>query len=199
MYFGTPKTLKMKKLFFVAFVSLLALNVQAQKNKVLGKSENLTAEIAPNGKGKKLIVKVKGASGTETLEVKSVANNDLNPKDFVIKYITANGEKLCYLTWKEQITTQTKMKKEVADIIESQIWNTATKTLLVGNTQKSIYIKETKYLDKRRTATHEVEKRKKQGFEFVLNKDGSIILKTSKQQNHYAYNKSSGKFEPKKG
>lgn len=187
----------MKKLFVVAFLSLFALNVHAQKNKVLGKAENLTAEIVPNGKGKKLIVNVKGASGTETLDVKTVANSDLHPKDFVIKYINANGVKLCYITWKEQITTQTKMKKEVADIIESQIWNPETKTLLVGNTQKSIYIKETKYLDKRRTATHEVEKRKKQGFEFVLNKDGSIILKTSKQQNHYAYNKANNRYEPK--
>lgn len=189
----------MKKILFVVFVSLLALNVQAQKNKLLGKSENLTAEIVSNGKGKKLIVNVKGSSGIEILDVKSVEDDNLKPTDFVIKYITANGVKLCYLTWKEKITTETKMKKEVADIIESQIWNTETKTLLVGNTQKSIYIKETKYLDDRKTATHEVEKNKKQGYEFVLNKDGSIILKTSKQNNHYAYNKESGRYEPKKG
>jgi hypothetical protein len=190
----------MKKLFLVAFISLLALNSQAQKSKkvTLGKVDNLVAEVIPNGKGKKIILNVRTESGTETLEVKSTTDNNLNPKEFVIKSFTANATKLYFLTWKEQIKTETKLKKEVADITESQIWNAETKTLLLGNTQKSIYIKETQFLDKNRTASHEVEKKRNEGFEFVMNADGSVVLKTKTQSNPYTYNPTSGKYEPQK-
>ncbi len=190
----------MKKIFLVAFISLLALNTQAQKTKkvTLGKVDNLSAEVVPNGKGKKLLLQVKNDSGVETLEVKSVADNNLNPKEFTMKSFSVNEAKFYVLTWKEQITTQTKLKKEVADITESQIWNIETKTLLLGNTQKSIYIKETQFLDKNKSASHEVEKKRNEGFEFVLNTDGSVVLKTKTQENHYKFNSDSGKYEPTK-
>lgn len=190
----------MKKIFLVAIISLLALNTQAQKSKkvTLGKADNLIAEVIPNGKGKKMTLTVKGESGTEVIDVKSVADNNLNPKEFAMKSFSANDTKLYLLTWKEQITTETKLKKEVADITESQIWNTETKTLLLGNTQKSIYIKETQFLDKNKTASHEVEKKRNEGFEFLLNTDGSVILKTKTQSNPYQYNVDSGRYEPQK-
>lgn len=179
---------------------LLAFNTQAQKSKkiILGKVDNLVAEVVPEGKGKKLVLNIKTDSGVDVLEVKSVADNNLNPKEFVIKSFTSNGTKLYLLTWKEQITTETKLKKEVADITESQIWNAETKTLLLGNTQKSIYIKETQFLDKNKTASHEVEKKRNEGFEFVLNLDGSVVLKTKTQSNPYQYSVASGKYEPQK-
>ena len=190
----------MKKLFIVALMLLLAFNTQAQKSKkiILGKVDNLVAEVVPEGKGKKLVLNIKTDSGVDVLEVKSVLDNNLNPKEFVIKSFTSNGTKLYLLTWKEQITTETKLKKEVADITESQIWNAETKTLLLGNTQKSIYIKETQFLDKNKTASHEVEKKRNEGFEFVLNPDGSVVLKTKTQSNPYQYSVASGKYEPQK-
>ena len=190
----------MKKLFIVTLMLLLAFNTQAQKSKkiILGKVDNLVAEVVPEGKGKKLVLNIKTDTGVDVLEVKSVADNNLNPKEFVIKSFTSNGTKLYLLTWKEQITTETKLKKEVADITESQIWNAETKTLLLGNTQKSIYIKETQFLDKNKTASHEVEKKRNEGFEFVLNSDGSVVLKTKTQSNPYQYSVASGKYEPQK-
>lgn len=190
----------MKKIILIAFIALFAFTGSAQKTKkvILGKVDNLTAEVVPNGKGKKLLLQVKNDSGVETLEVKSVADNNLNPKEFTMKSFSVNEAKFYVLTWKEQITTQTKLKKEVADITESQIWNIETKTLLLGNTQKSIYIKETQFLDKNKSASHEVEKKRNEGFEFVLNTDGSVVLKTKTQENHYKFNFDSDRYEPTK-
>lgn len=190
----------MKKIFLVAFIALFTFNGYAQKTKkvTLGKVDNLVAEVIPNGKGKKLLIQVKNESGIETIDIKSVSDSNLNPQDFTMKSFSINDAKFYVFNWKEQITTQTKMKKEVADITESQIWNIETKTLLLGNTQKSIYIKETQFLDKNRTASHEVEKKRNEGFEFVLNNDGLVLLKTKTQANPYKYNSTSGKYEPQK-
>ncbi|BCY29042.1 hypothetical protein [Flavobacterium okayamense] len=190
----------MKKIILIAFIALFAFTGSAQKTKkvTLGKVDNLTAEVVPNGKGKKLLLQVKNGSEVETLDVKSVADNNLNPKEFIMKSFSVNEAKFYVLTWKEQITTQTKLKKEVADITESQIWNIETSTLLLGNTQKSIYIKETQFLDKNKTASHEVEKKRNEGFEFILNNDGSVVLKTKTQENHYKFNFETGRYEPSK-
>lgn len=138
----------MKKNLIVTFISLLALNTNAQKkkttkttkpkNEILAKVDNLSAEIVPVGKGKKLLVFVKNETSTDTLVVKVTEDANLKPTEFILKSFTASGSKLYLLSWKEQVTTETKLKKEVADITENQNWNPTTKTLLLGNTQKSV-------------------------------------------------------------
>lgn len=198
----------MKKILIVTFISLLALNANAQKkkttkttkpkNEILAKVDNLSAEIVPVGKGKKLLVFVKNETSTDTLVVKVTEDANLKPTEFILKSFTASGSKLYLLSWKEQVTTETKLKKEVADITENQIWNPTTKTLLLGNTQKSIYIKETVFLDNNKSASHEVEKKRGEGYEFVLNTDGSVALKTKIQDNNYKYNSATDKFEAQK-
>lgn len=198
----------MKKIFLVAFISLLALNVNAQKkktsktakpkNEILAKIDNLSAEIVTVGKEKKMIVFVKNETSTDTLIVKVSQNANLKPTDFNLQSFMASGTKLYLISWKEEITTETKLKKEVANITENQIWNPATKTLLLGNTQKSIYIKETVFLDHNKSASHEVEKKKGEGYEFVLNNDGSVALRTKTQDNNYKYNSAIDKYEVQK-
>lgn len=91
----------------------------------------------------------------------------------------------------------TKLKKEKVEIIEDQIWDTETKTLLFVNINKSSHIKETVFLDRNKTAFHDVKKNRNEGFEFTLNSDGSFNLITKTQNNTYFYNIASSKYEIK--
>jgi len=71
------------------------------------------------------------------------------------------------------------------------------KTLLLGNIHKYSHIKETVFLDANKTASHEVEKNRSEGFEFSLNADGSFGLKTKTQNSKYVFNTASNKYEIK--
>ena len=68
---------------------------------------------------------------------------------------------------------------------------------MLGNTQKSSHIKETVFLDANKTASHDVEKNRNEGFEFMLNADGSFNLKTKTQNSTYVYNTATSKYEIK--
>jgi hypothetical protein len=70
------------------------------------------------------------------------------------------------------------LKKENGVQTEDQLWDPQSKTLLLGNIHKSSHIKETVFLDANKTASHDVEKNRNEGFEFTLNADGSFSLKT---------------------
>ena len=65
--------------------------------------------------------------------------------------------------------------------------------------QKSSHIIETVFLDKNKTASETQERNRKEGFEFNLLPNGDLILKNKTQQNTYAYNVASDKYEMKKG
>ena len=62
---------------------------------------------------------------------------------------------------------------------------------------KSSHIKETVFLDKNKTASHDVEKNRSEGFEFTLNPDGSFVIKKKTQNSTYVYNAASSKYEMK--
>ena len=59
-------------------------------------------------------------------------------------------------------------------------------------------VKETQYLDKGKTATHDVERKRNEGFEFILLPNGDLTLKTKTQENQYKYSKATDKFENSK-
>ena len=52
-------------------------------------------------------------------------------------------------------------------------------------------------LDVNKTASHDVEKNRSEGFEFTLNADGSFVMKTKTQNSTYVYNVASSKYEIK--
>jgi hypothetical protein len=193
----------MKKIVFLLVLSLISNGIFSQKKKtstssVLAKVDNVTAQIITDKKVKKLVLFVKNEMGVDTLEVKKDIKSDFKPLNFSLSSITIDGVKLYALSWKENIVTTTKMKYEAIDITESQIWNTTTKSLLMGNTQKATHLKETQYLDKGKTATQDVERKRNEGFEFILMPNGDLTLKTKTQENHYKYNKATDKFESSK-
>ena len=130
-------------------------------------------------------------------KVKKLEKTDFKPTGFVVKSFSAQGKKFYHVNWKEEIKIDTKLKKENGVVTEDQLWDTETKTLLLGNTQKSSHIKETIFLDANKTASHDVEKNRNEGFEFMLNADGSFNLKTKTQNSTYVYNVATSKYEMK--
>ena len=169
----------------------------AAKNVVLTKVDNISAEIISEKSGKRVVLFVKNEDKIDTLEVKKLDKTDFKPTGFVVKSFTTQGKKFYHVNWKEQVKTDTKLKKETSDITEDQVWDTETKTLLVGNLHKKSHIKETIFLDANKTASHDVEKNRSEGFEFTLNADGSFVMKTKTQNSTYVYNVASSKYEIK--
>ena len=194
----------MKKLFLllVLLVSTVGFAQKgkgkpATKNVILTKVDNISAEIISEKSGKRVVLFVKNGDKIDTLEVKKIDKTDFKPTGFVVKSFTTQGKKFYHVNWKEQVKTDTKLKKETSDITEDQLWDTENKTLLLGNLHKKSHIKETIFLDANKTASHDVEKNRSEGFEFTLNADGSFVLKTKTQNSTYVYNTSSSKYEIK--
>ena len=194
----------MKKLFLllVLLVSTIGFaqkgkGKSATKNVVLTTVDNISAEIISEKTGKRIVLFVKKEGKVDTLEVKKLDKVDFKPTSFTVKSFTTQGKKFYHVYWKEEIKVDTKLKKENGFVAEDQIWDTETKTLLLGNVHKSSHIKETIFLDANKTASHDVEKNRSEGFEFTLNPDGSFVLKTKTQNSTYVYNAASSKYEMK--
>lgn len=194
----------MKKLFLLLVLLMSTVGFAqkgkgkpAAKNVVLTTVDNISAEIISEKTGKRVVLFVKKEGKVDTLEVKKLDKVDFKPTNFTVKSFTTQGKKFYHVNWKEEIKTDTKLKKENGFVTEDQIWDTETKTLLLGNVHKSSHIKETIFLDANKTASHDVEKNRSEGFEFILNADGSFVLKTKTQNSTYVYNTASSKYEMK--
>ena len=194
----------MKKLFLLLILLVSTIGFaqkgkgkSATKNVVLAKVDDISAEVISEKTGKRVVLFVKKEGKVDTLEVKKLDKVDFKPTNFTIKSFTTQGKKFYHVNWKEEIKVDTKLKKENGFVAEDQIWDTETKTLLLGNMHKSSHIKETVFLDKNKTASHDVEKNRSEGFEFTLNPDGSFVLKTKTKNSTYVYNAASSKYEMK--
>lgn len=197
----------MKKLFLLLILSISTIGIAqkgktkakaaASKNVVLTTVDNISAEVISDKSGKRVVLFVKNEDKVDTLEVKKLEKTDFKPTGFVVKSFSTQGKKFYHVNWQEEIKIDTKLKKENGNVTEDQLWDIESKTLLLGNTQKSSHIKETVFLDANKTASHDVEKNRNEGFEFVLNADGSFALKTKTQNSIYVYNVTTGKYEIK--
>ena len=193
----------MKKVVFVLFLICIQFAFSQKKKttsskSVLGKAENVSAEIITDKKQKKLVLFVTNGTTKDTLEVKKIVST-FEPLNFSLSSFTTNGVKLYIVHWEEKNKIVTKLKKVDQNSIENQIWNIDKKELLIGNTQKKSHIVETVYLDKNKTASETQEKKRNEGFEFTLLPNGDVILKNKTQQDTYVYNAASFKYEIKKG
>jgi len=196
----------MKKIFLVALLTITGLQVTAQKtkkpvtpkNEVLATVDNVSAEIIVQNKVRKLVLFVKNETKTDTLLVKQLPDANYKPNNFSLKSFTTSDTKLYHVSWQEMILVDTKIKKETTSITENQVWNTTTGKQLFNNFHKSYYLKETQFLDKNKTASHDVEKKSSEGSEFHLLPNGDISLFSKSQQSHYVYNVANDKYEVKK-
>ena len=189
----------MKKLFILFAVALTITTSFAQKKKTPAKSsktasvakvDNLMAEI--KGKTFQLTISDKGKAA-DAIVVKELTN-DVKPIEMKLSSFMANGTKLYLLQWTEKSNTKTDLKTEDITMIYSVIYEIATKKQVFSNYQKTTNIVEKVFLDRNKTASETQEKVRKEGFEFVLNPDGSVTQKSKNQENKWLYDAAKQEF-----
>lgn len=189
----------MKKIALLLMVLSVSLSYGQKKKKkttagatsgVLAKSGD--ASVAYNKKKDLFLVVVKDSM----LLTKS--RTDFNPANVKITPVKVKTNTFYCVTWNETVKTDTKLKKETASVTENQLWNPATKTLLIGNTQKAVEIQEIVFLDKLKTASETQYKKRSEGYEFQLLPNGEFLLKNKTKSTKYAYNEKTSRYEVKK-
>lgn len=189
----------MKKLFILFAVALTITTSFAQKKKTPAKSsktasvakvDNLTAEI--KGKTFQLTISDKGKPA-DAIVVKELTN-DVKPIDMKLSSFMANGTKLYLLQWTEKSNTKTDLKTEDITMMYSVIYEITAKKQVFSNYQKTTNIVEKVFLDRNKTASETQEKVRKEGFEFVLNPDGSVTQKSKNQENKWLYDAAKQEF-----
>ena len=91
------------------------------------------------------------------------------------------------LLWERKSNTKTDLKTEDITMMYSVIYEITTKKQVFSNYQKTTNIVEKVFLDRNKTASETQEKVRKEGFEFVLNPDGSVTQKSKNQENKWLY------------
>lgn len=201
----------MKSLLIALLLALIPTSIFAQKAKTksgsstitstLATFENLKAEIITEEGKQKLVISIENAGKKENVILKELITKDKNqfPMNVKINSFTVSGVKLYHFSYTENIKTETKLKKEDALVTTNEIWDfSSTKVKILSNIQTISKIKETVFLDKNKTASEEVEKTRKEGFEFTLTKDYEVILSTKTQTNKYKFNPITRRYDPKK-
>lgn len=194
--------LTMKKIFFFLCIGLLTFNGFSQKKKS-GSKAIATASVFP--KLDNLQVEVKGGKFQVTISEKGKTNDALivkdvdaafTPKDCKLSSFTASGVKLYLLTWTELSTIKSPKKTEDKTTIYSVIYEIASKKQVYSNYQLTNHITEIVSLGGT-AATETQEKMRREGFEFVLNPDGSVTQKNKTQQTTYVYDAAKMEFKKK--
>lgn len=126
------------------------------------------------------------------------SKSDFAPTNVKVAPVKVKTNTFYCVTWNETVKTDTKAKKETAAVTENQLWNPATKTLLIGNTQKAVEVQEIEYLDKLKTASQTVYKKRNEGYQFTLLGNGDFTLSNKTSSTKYAYNDKSSRYEPVK-
>lgn len=193
----------MKKIFLFLCVGLLSLNGFSQKKKAGAKKPTTTASALP--KLDNLQVEIKGGNfqvaiaekgkPSDALIVKAV-DGTFAPKDCKLSSFTASGVKLYLLTWTELNKAVTGKKTEDKTTVYNVIYETASKKQVYSNYQLTNHITEVVSLGGT-AATETQEKIRREGFEFVLNPDGSVTQKGKNQQMTFVYNKDKMEFGKK--
>ncbi|WP_333601277.1 hypothetical protein [Flavobacterium sp.] len=193
----------MKKIVLFVFVALLSVNGFAQKKKATAKKavaasgfakvDNLVAEVKS---GNFQVTINENGKPKDALIVKA-ADASFAPSDCKLSSFTASGVKLYLLTWSEKSGSKTDLKTEDITTVYTVIYEITSKKQVFSNTQMTNHITEKVFLN--HTAASETqEKIRREGFEFTLNPDGSIVQKNKTQQNNLVYDKDKMVFVAKK-
>ncbi|MFC4818231.1 hypothetical protein [Flavobacterium sp. GCM10023249] len=190
----------MKKIALLLMVLSVSLSYGQKKKKkttaskvtasVLAKSGD--ASVAYNKKKDLFLVVAKDSM------LLSKSRTDFSPSNVKVAQVKVKANTFYCVTWNEIVKTETKLKKETATVTENQLWNPATKTLLIGNTQKAIEVQEIVFLDKLKTASETQFKKRSEGYEFQLLPNGEFLLKNKTKATKYVYNEKSSRYEAKK-
>ena len=191
----------MKKIALLVLL-IFCGNAYSQKKKttpkatasvVITKGKNYSAELVKN----KFYLVVNNAAAKDSLLLKTYSDKG-TPIDCKITAFTTKGTAMYLIVWTEKQISETKLKTEDNVSTVSQIWNPATKTSLIANTQTVTKIKEIVFLDKLKTASETQEKVRRSGYEFAfLGEDFTLSDKSSNTK--YSYNPTAMKYEVPKG
>lgn len=191
----------MKKIILMVLIALVSTTSFAQKKKkgapkkatttatakgVLAKVDNLVAEIK-TGNFQVTI------DGKEALVVKAV-DAKFAPTNVKLSSFTGSGTKLYLLTWTETTQIKTDLKTEDITNVNSVVYEIPNKKQVFSNTQMTNHITEKVFLDRLKTASETQEKMRREGFEFILNADGTITQKNKTQENKWKYDPAKMEF-----
>lgn len=193
----------MKKIFLFLCVGLLTTNAFGQKKKTPAKKTAATATALPKldnlqvevKAGKFQVAVVEKGKTNEPLVVKDV-DAAFVPKDCKLSSFTASGVKLYLLTWTEVNKIVTGKKTEDKSTVYNVIYEIVSKKQVYSNYQLTNHITEVVSLGGT-AATETQEKIRREGFEFVLNPDGSVTQKAKNQQTTFVYDKDKMEFKKK--
>ena len=193
----------MKKIFLFLCVGLLTTNAFGQKKKVPAKKTAATATALPKldnlqvevKAGKFQVAVVEKGKTNEPLVVKDV-DAAFAPKDCKLSSFTASGVKLYLLTWTEANKIVAGKKTEDKSTVYNVVYEIVSKKQVYSNYQLTNHITEVVSLGGT-AATETQEKIRREGFEFVLNPDGSVTQKAKNQQTTFVYDKDKMEFKKK--
>ena len=182
----------MKKVLLLLFIAASTLSLQAQKGKSkspksnppLAKLDNVTVEVK---EGNYQITINENGVPKDAIVIKSV-DAKFAPTNCLLKSFKANGVTLYLLTWSEKVTIKTDLKTEVSTTNNSNIYDISAKKQVFANAQTTTEITEKVFLDKNKTVSETQQRKRKEGMEFVLNPDGSVVQKAKSQDNKWTYN-----------
>ncbi len=184
------------------FVSLLTVTSYSQKKKttikkgsetsLFPKLDNLQVEVK-NGTFQ-IAISEKGKEN-DVMIVKAVDANS-TPTNCKLSSFSASGVKLYLLTWTEINFLKTSNKTENKTTVYNVIYELVSKKQVYSNYQLTNNIVEKVTLGGT-GASETQEKIRREGFEFILNLDGSITQKGKNQQFTFFYNKEKMEFKKK--
>lgn len=195
----------MKRIVLLALIAMLSTTAYSQKKKPaakkpttaaasgLAKADNLVAEVK---KGNFQVTINENGKEKDAMIVKAVDAN-FKPTNCKLSSFTASGTKLYLLTWTEIVQIKTNKKTEDITNVYSVVYEITNKKQVFSNTQTTNHITEIVSLGGT-AATETQEKIRRDGFEFILNADGSVTQKSKKQENKLVYDATKMEFVTKK-
>jgi len=202
----------MKKIVLGIMIALLSTHSFAQKKKATAKKKAIPVAVTavqgiPFAKFENLTAEVKGTTFQvaitdknnpgATIVIKTVGA-DFKPLECKFSTFKTNGKQLYLLSWTEKSTTATETKSEAQVVNNTCILELSTKKLVLSNTETITHTTEKVFLDKGKNASETQQKIKREGYQFVLNSDGTIILKNKSSENHLVYDAAKMEYVAKK-
>ena len=123
-------------------------------------------------------------TGLSSLSVSKTFAESRSIQQITINLNSANDE------W-----SKTDLKTEEVVNVHCEIFDVTTKTQVLANTQTTTNITEKVFLDKLKNASETQQKIRREGLEFRLNPDGTVTLKSKKQENKLTYNPAEKKYK----
>jgi hypothetical protein len=188
----------MKKILFFTLIALCSISSYSQKKKGTAKKSTTTAK-GVLAKVDNLVAEVKSGNfqltidGKDALIVKAT-DAKFTPTDVKLVPFTSGGTKLYLLAWTEKNINKTDLKTEDITTVNSIIYEIPNKKQVFSNIQLTNHIVEKVFLDRLKNASETQEKIRREGFEFLLNPDGTITQKNKTQENKWIYDATKMEF-----